>query len=134
MKKVFLFIALMVTISTNAQNVFDIDRDVTFSGSLLGFCKSKEVSKETATFYKDTKWFIKNARVGSDNYVSFWIETNNGRQSEYNSWKGHNVVVTIHQSDGRTHYFVSDDTFRYLTAVETDDGIYGIQLFTTLKE
>lgn len=138
MRKVFLLIFVMLAaITASAQDNFRIiDRNVTFSGPVFALCKSKEVTNKTAIKYGDGfTFYIKNDRVGNDNFISFWIETLDGNISEYNSWKDNDVHIKMLKTEkGNNVYIISDDTFKYLTAIGMEDGKYGIQLYTTLNE
>ena len=138
MEKVLSLMLVMSAVLTASAQVdcITIDRDVTFSGPLFAICKGKELNKNTVTRYEDgVTFYIKNSRVAGSNYVSFWIETTDGRQREYNSWKDNDLHVSMCNTDkGTNAYVISDDTFKYLTAIEMDDGKYGVQLFTFLKK
>ena len=131
----FLMLMLIVVLSASAQEVIKaIDRDVTFTGQLYVLCKSKEITQKTAYSYgEDAKWYIKNDRIGDNNYISFWIEDSEGKKYEYNSWKEHGVTILLHIDKNRIAYEISDDTFRYLLAAQIEDGRHGIQLYTFLK-
>ena len=137
MKKIIVLLLLLSAVLTaGAQDGYRIiDRNVTFSGPLLAICKSKEISNKTAISYGDATFYIKNDRLNESNFVSFWIETADGHLHEYNSWKDNDVKIEMFKDDrGMNVYIIYDDTFRYLGAVEMDNGKYAIQLFTALRE
>ena len=135
MKKVlFLFMMCMAVISAYSQNKHVvIDRNCKLSGQAFAILKTEKVSPQDAQFLSDgSQWYIDNKRIGNKNYVSFWIETPNGKKKEYNSWNDHGVTVYILNGDeGTKSYTVSDDTFCYLVIIEIEKGKYLIQLHTS---
>ena len=87
MKKVLLIIAMLtVNMTIFAQNeIMSIDRDVTFSGVVKILSKDQKLNRETAKMYEEgTKFFLQNKNVDGDNFVTFWIESPDGKKSEDN--------------------------------------------------
>lgn len=131
-KRVIISFMLLFALAVSAQNSRIIDRNLTFSGDLVGLTKSHNPKEDDFIKYNDgRKWFLKNVRVGDENHIRFWIETPDGMSIEYQTWSGHMACIMFFKnSDGNQCYNVFDDTFVYLMIVEIGEGKYIAKLCT----
>ena len=134
MKKVLLIIAMLtVNMTIFAQNeIMSIDRDVTFSGVVKILSKDQKLNRETAKMYEEgTKFFLQNKNVDGDNFVTFWIESPDGKKSEYNTWKDNDTEIILLINKNGNNFGVRDDTFNYLNI--TSFGEFSIVTLYTRK-
>ena len=133
MKKSIAIIALLLAVLTaSAQDSkrIIVDRNMTLSGALYAITKEDSMTPKNFQVANDgVKWYIKNANIGGQNFVTFWIETPSGSTLEYNSWSEHGVAVHIIQDGDKTNYVIKDDTFSYLRMVEFE-GKHAVHLYT----
>ena len=128
-KALSLTIMLLMAITMSAQKRI-VDRNLIFNGKLLAYSKAEIPNEDNAiTCEYGTEWYIENNRIGRDNYISFWIQTPDGRRTEYQNWHGNKACIMTNKEDGKKFYFVFDDTYMYLSMTEWRDG-YILHLYT----
>lgn len=129
MKRLLFFFLMCLPMMAGAQTRA-VDRNCTLIGEAFAICKTDSLERDAVPCEKGTKWFITNNRIGDDNYVSFYIETPDGRKKEFNHWEKHDVCVyIIKREDGKKHYVVCDDIFNYLMLVQSGEK-HLVQLLT----
>ena len=128
-KALSITIMLLMAIAMSAQKRI-IDRNLIFNGKLLAYSKAEIPNEDNAIVCEPgTEWYLENKHIGYDNYVSFWIQTTDGRRFESQYWNGNKVCIMTNKEDGKKFYFVFDDTYRYLSMTELKDG-YILHLYT----
>lgn len=134
MKKLFLLMMMLMPLCVSAQEGIYLFRNVTFSGNIIALLKSyTPTDGDKTTYPSGTKWYLKNVVIGNDNYVSFWIETPDGRKHEYNTWNGHSVAIIDVKLDGFKNYIVEDDMYSYLSISQVKNDFYILTLCTSDK-
>lgn len=135
MKKLLLFVAVMLaSLNVSAQEGKYLFRNLTFSGKIIALLKTYTPQEEDKIYFpQGTIWYLKNVVLGDENYISFWIETPDGRKHEYNIWNGHGVAVIDVNIDGNKNYLVEDDLYNYLSISQIKDDYYIMTLCTTDK-
>ena len=128
-KALSITIMLLMAIAMSAQKRI-IDRNLIFNGKLLAYSKAEIPNEDNAIVCEPgTEWYLENKHIGRDNYVSFWIQTSDGRRFESQYWNGNKVCIMTNKEDGKKFYFVFDDTYMYLGMTEWNDG-YILHLYT----
>ena len=128
-KALSITIMLLMAITMSAQKRI-VDRNLIFNGKLLAYSKAEIPNDDNAIVCEPgTEWYLENKHIGHDNYVSFWIQTSDGRRFESQYWKGNKVCIMTNKEDGKKFYFVFDDTYMYVSMTEWRDG-YILHLYT----
>ena len=122
-KVVLLLLALMLSISTvKAQKVINMNREFSVTGTLKEYCVTEELDG-LFKVKKGVNWHLENSPYNEQNYIRFWIETPNGEQEEYKSWKGKEIkIVMILNEDGKKNYLIRDDLFQHLIIMQLEEG------------
>ncbi|MBQ4388005.1 MAG: hypothetical protein II822_10440 [Prevotella sp.] len=133
-KSIAIITMLLVFLIARAQDQkrIVVDRNVTLSGPLYAITLEKD-PKNLSVMKDGVKWYLENKNIGHKNFITFWITTPDGTESEYHSWHEHGVAIIVLREDGKTNYVVKDDTFSYVRIVEVD-GKNAVHLHTLMLE
>lgn len=136
MKKVFLFLMVMITIPLNAQKIISMNRDFNLSGTCVLFSKT---STPKAQDRCDFVWELSNTVIGDNNNLRFYLKDDNGDIVESKKWNGGITIFMLKSEDNSKSYFVEDNEFSHLRIFEIeaegyDEHVYGISLYSILLE
>lgn len=136
MKKLLLFVLMMVAMTATAQETNDsiqtIEMNRTFSvgGKALMCLRSAEAGKNDL---KALTWTLKNDRVGDKNFVVLDVKNEKtGTKEVHQSWSD-GVFVRLHMKNGKpTMYELYDDMFSHLRILDLGKNVSVIMFYSEL--
>ena len=130
MKKVFLFaLFILMTATTRAQEIIDLNRNFNLSGQCVLFTKTRMPQESDKC---DMTWELTNKVIGNSNFVTLKMKDADGRYTDVVSC-GENVSVFMYISDDKKkNIVVSDNEFSHLKIYQHEGDQYMVHLYSSL--
>jgi hypothetical protein len=128
-----IMLASAANISSFAQTDVDMGEEFSLRGRSIMFFKTEKADKNVKPSSKI--WHLEGNVVNGSKKVLFWLsDPNTEENTDSAEWDGNAQVVMRLKESGAKAYIVQDDDSTYLSIINIQDDVYGVQMYTSARK